>query len=286
LNFCNGYYNSEHQPGRQEGTKLIIGGDEKRLDGSTAIVANFNGDVLAGDFVFVCEHASRFIPEHLSNLGLGTSDLSAHIAWDIGAFELAKGLSARLGCGLLFAGFSRLVIDLNRSKGAKDLIPQISEATPVPGNCNLDPAERQNRIDTYYTGFHTQLEKLLDARAQAGHLTNLVSLHSFTPTYKGLNRPWQAGIIHDNKSEFALRLLTELRRETGLYIGENEPYSPADGVYHTLSAHGDKRSLSTAMIEIRNDCLGNAAGIDAWADRLAAAISNAGDKSEVHREAV
>jgi len=256
------------------------------LDGSNASIANFTGNVLGGDFVFVCEHASKFIPEHLGNLGLGASDLDAHIAWDIGAIELAKGISDRLGCGLLFAGVSRLVIDLNRSKSANDLIPQISETTPVPGNCNLDPSERQNRIDTYYAGFHDQLEKLLDARAQAGHLTHLVSLHSFTPTYKGRNRPWQAGIIHDQKSEFALRLLTELRRETGLNVGENEPYSPADGVYHTLAAHGDKRNLPTAMIEIRNDCLGNPTDIDAWADRLAAAITNAGDKSEVRREAV
>jgi len=242
--------------------------------------------VLRGDFVFVCEHASRYIPGHLGNLGLGRGDLEAHIAWDIGAFELARGISARLGCGLFFAGISRLVIDLNRSWDANDLIPQTSETTPIRGNCNLTSTERQNRIDTYYTGFHTQLEKLLDARAKAGRMTNLVSLHSFTPTYKGRSRPWQAGIIHDHKSDFALRLLDELRRETGLNVGENEPYSPADGVYHTLATHGDKRALPTAMIEIRNDCLGNPADIDAWADRLAAAISAAGDKSEVRRAAV
>jgi len=263
-----------------------MGADEQRLNGSQHQVAIIEGNMLSGDFVLVCEHASRFIPPHLANLGLGVLDLEAHIAWDIGALALARGLALRLGCGLLHAGISRLVIDLNRSRDASDLIPQVSETTPVPGNRHLAPAERQARIDTYYTTFHDQLDKALDARAKAGRHTHIVSLHSFTPTYKGRGRPWKAGIIHNRKSAFAPRILAELRREPDLNAGENQPYTPADGVYYTLDVHGDERGLPTAMIEIRNNCLGTDLDIDAWADRLAAAITAAGGKEEVQREAV
>ncbi|MFV2093411.1 MAG: N-formylglutamate amidohydrolase, partial [Hyphomicrobiales bacterium] len=134
-----------------------MGADEQQSGRSDPPVAITEGDMLSGDFVLVCEHASRFIPENFAGLGLGDKDLEAHITWDIGALALARGLSARLGCGLFHAGYSRLVIDLNRSENAVDLIPEISETTRVPGNCDLAPPERQNRIDNYYTAFHTQL---------------------------------------------------------------------------------------------------------------------------------
>ena len=256
------------------------------MDGAAVDVAIVEGDPLVGDFVIVCEHASNFIPTHFANLGLEEADLRAHIAWDIGALELARGLSSRLACGLLRAGVSRLVIDLNRPEGAIDQIPQVSETTPVPGNRGLGPAERQGRIATYYTPFHDRLSRLLDARARAGRSTRIVSVHSFTPVFDGQDRPWHAGIIHDRKSDFARRLLAQLRAEPGLSVGENQPYTPADRVYHTLSIHGDARGLPTAMIEIRNDCLGNRQDIGAWADRLADAVSKAADKGEAQREAV
>jgi predicted N-formylglutamate amidohydrolase len=39
----------------------------------------------------------------------------------------------------------------------------------------------------------------------------------------------------------------------GYTVGDNEPYSPADGVYFTLARHARSRGLACAMIEIRND---------------------------------
>ncbi|VAW10602.1 hypothetical protein MNBD_ALPHA09-1409 [hydrothermal vent metagenome] len=249
-------------------------------------IAVTEGDPLAGDYVLICEHASNFIPPPLANLGLDTGDLGAHIAWDIGALDLARELSHRLGCGLIRAAVSRLVIDLNRPEGAIDLIPQVSETTPVPGNRDLDRAAIQARVSACYTPFHNRLREVFDARVRAGRPTHIISVHSFTPNYKGQDRSWHAGIIHDGKSDFAPRLLARLRGEPGLIVGENQPYTPADRVYHTLSVHGDARGLPTAMIEVRNDCLGNRRDIGAWADRLAGAISKAGDKGEARREAV
>ena len=48
-----------------------------------------------GPFVIVCDHASKFIPPELNNLGLSGEDLTRHIAWDIGAAAVAEILSQR-----------------------------------------------------------------------------------------------------------------------------------------------------------------------------------------------
>lgn len=47
--------------------------------------------------LLVCEHASRYIPEELAQLGLDDTVAAEHIAWDIGALDLARELSAQIG---------------------------------------------------------------------------------------------------------------------------------------------------------------------------------------------
>ena len=60
--------------------------------------------------LLVCEHASRYIPEELAQLGLDDAAAAEHIAWDIGALDLARELSARLDATLLVANYSRLLM--------------------------------------------------------------------------------------------------------------------------------------------------------------------------------
>ena len=103
----------------------------------------------------------------------------------------------------------------------------------------------------------------------AGRETWLVSVHSFTPIYKGVSRPWHIGIIHDDDERLAAPLIAALRRVPGINVGVNEPYSPADRVYFTLEKHARSRGLPCAMIEIRNDEIGDEIGQRKWAERLA-----------------
>ena len=55
-------------------------------------------------------------------------------------------------------------------------------------------------------------------------------------------------------------------------VGDNLPYGPQDGVFHSLSRHGEARGLHGAMIEVRNDLLGDEAGQKSWARTLRDAI--------------
>jgi len=235
----------------------------------------------AGDFVILCDHASNFIPPAYAGLGLGEAERLAHIAWDPGALPVARALAEKLDAPLVAGRVSRLVIDLNRATDAPDLIPTRSEATAVPGNERLSEAERLRRIRTIHEPYHAAIEALIGCRLADGMPTALVAIHSFTAVYNGRSRPWEIGILFDRDRRLADRLLDALRAEDRLVVGVNEPYSPADGVYHTLSVHGERSGLPTVMIEIRNDVIHTEAEQTRWADRLSRILGGGSDaKSE------
>ncbi len=81
-------------------------------------------------------------------------------------------------------------------------------------------------------------------------------------------RDFDIGILHDTDAWFADALLKIAEAETEFVIRRNAPYGPQDGVTHTLAAHAIPRGLLNAMIEIRNDLIGDPAGQQAMAERL------------------
>ena len=222
----------------------------------------------AGSLVLLCEHASNHIPDSFDRLGLSESDLQRHIAWDIGAMGLAEQLSRRLDAPLVYARYSRLLLDLNRDPSAADSIVVRSENIAIPGNQGLSPEQRRWRQNWLYHPFHQGLQALLDERVEAGRFTAIVSIHSFTPDYMDRARPWQIGVIARNDRRLANRLLSQLRGHASLCVGDNQPYAPQDGVYHSMDRHGEVRGLPCAMIEIRNDEIANERDQEAWATRL------------------
>ncbi|MBZ9677482.1 N-formylglutamate amidohydrolase [Mesorhizobium sp. ES1-1] len=225
-------------------------------------------------FVLTCDHASNFLPPEFGTLGLAAADLSRHIAWDPGALPVARRMARALDATLVESRISRLVIDCNRPLDAPDLVPQISETTPIPGNAGLPEKQRAERVALSWRPFHDTIARIIDERQARGQETRLVSVHSFTPIYKGKNRPWHVGIIHDDDRRLAGPLIAALQRLTGVTVGINEPYSPADRVYFTLERHARSRGLPCAMIEIRNDEISGETGQRKWADLLTGIFSD------------
>lgn len=218
--------------------------------------------------VLICDHASNRIPERFGTLGLSREQLSRHIAWDPGAAPVAQRMAGALDAVLIESRVSRLVVDCNRPLDAPDLIPAVSETTPIPGNAHVSPVERAARIALAHRPFHEAIEAVVERRLAEGRETHLVSIHSFTPVYKQVARPWQIGVVHDDDQRVATPLIAALRRLKGVLVGDNQPYSPADRVYFTLEAHARSRGLPCAMIEIRNDEIAATAGQRKWADLL------------------
>jgi predicted N-formylglutamate amidohydrolase len=223
----------------------------------------------AGPFVIVCDHASNHIPEAYQSFGFAEDALQAHIAWDPGALAVARFLSATLDAPLLWPDVSRLVIDCNRPPDASSLIVVESEGRPVPANRALSDDERARRLDRIHAPYHAAIDACLERRLAARLTTALIAIHSFTPVYLGRARPWQVGIVFDEDRRLADRLIRGLRADPALNVGSNEPYAPADQVYYTVARHAGRWGLPAAMIEIRNDEIGDEAGQRSWAERLA-----------------
>ncbi len=222
-------------------------------------------------YVLICEHASSFIPRRYHGLGLAGTDLGRHIAWDIGATNVAQRLSQGLGATLVLAGYSRLLIDLNRPPGSPTSIPEISEETAIPGNAGLTEEQRQDRIRSYFVPFQTEVNRLLDRRLELSRPTIIIGVHSFTPVFKGIARPWHAGVLYRRSQRFGAALVAALGGPQAS-IAHNEPYRIEDGGDYTVPVHGEARGLDAVLVEMRQDLIADDEGAAAWAHRLWAAL--------------
>jgi predicted N-formylglutamate amidohydrolase len=222
-----------------------------------------------GSAVLVCDHASRRIPKRLGTLGLDAVQLADHIAWDPGAANVARRLSAHLDAPLVLSGYSRLVIDCNRPLGSRESIAEESAGVPVPGNHGLTPEEREIRIGALFRPYHGAIGGLLDGRAH--RQTLMLSIHSFTPVLNGRPRRWHIGVSHGRDRRLAALLLGTLSRDRTLIVGDNEPYPIEDDIDYTIPFHGEGRRLPSVMIEIRQDEIRTPADAATWAARLAEA---------------
>lgn len=228
-----------------------------------------------GPFVIVCEHASNEIPPEFRSLGLDPELLKAHIAWDPGARGVAEQLARLLDAPLIMPRVSRLIHDCNRPQGSEDAIPVKSEIFDIPGNRNLTPQQRQDRGWRFYAPFHDVLRETVLDKARSGDSPILVTIHSFTPVYKGKTRSVELGILHDEDRRLADSILTVAKKTAEMVIGRNRPYGPEDGVTHTLQVHALPRGLLNVMIEIKNDLIRDKAAQTRMAKRLARYLDEA-----------
>ena len=220
-------------------------------------------------FLFASDHFGRLIPNRLGNLGLPASELGRHIAFDIGIAGVAKRLSFLLGAHLIAQRYSRLVIDCNRPPDVASSIPLISDATAIPGNAGLARDAAETRRHEIFDPYHRHITAAIDRRLREAAPTVLVALHSFTPVYDGVVRPWHIGTLYHRDTTLPPLLLSALRAEADLVVGDNEPYAVSDTTDYTIPVHGEARGLINTGIEIRQDLIADETGQQQWAERLA-----------------
>jgi predicted N-formylglutamate amidohydrolase len=229
------------------------------------IERNANG---ASPFFLTCDHYGRMIPRALGDLGIDEHERRRHIAWDIGIAGVAEAVSDALGAHLIAQRYSRLVIDCNRPLSAASSIPPISEATTIPGNQGLAQQAAFERQQSIFAPYHRAITAALDQRVQAQRPTILVSLHSYTPIYAGVTRPWHIGTLYNRDRRLPQLMLRELRSEPALVVGDNQPYAVSDTTDYTIPVHGEQRGLINTGIEIRQDLITDESGQREWAARL------------------
>lgn len=213
--------------------------------------------------LLVCDHASRAVPSGLDNLGLADEVFTHHIGYDIGAAAVAQTLSETLDAALVVAGYSRLVIDLNRPPGHPQSILPVSDGTIIPGNQNLDEASRRRRVRDLFEPYHDAVNRALARVWERGTPPVLFSVHSFTPRFGNTPRPWDVGVLWNRDPRIAVPLM-EMLEARGLNVGDNEPYSGKDLAY-TIDMHAAAAGLASCVIEINQDQLIDDAGIARWA---------------------
>src|SRR4029079_17027958 len=218
--------------------------------------------------ILLCDHAGNAMPPGYGTLGLPPEQLKRHIAYDIGAAAVTRALAAALQAPAVLTRYSRLLIDPNRGRDDPTLIMRLSDGAVVPGNRRLDEAERERRLRLYYEPYHRAIDAVLDQCAAAGPPPMLLSVHSFTESWKTVPRPWHVGVLWDTvDGRFAQPMLEALYAEGGLIVGDNEPYTGVL-VGDCMWQHGAQRDLASALIEIRQDLIRDAAGQAGWAARF------------------
>jgi predicted N-formylglutamate amidohydrolase len=229
----------------------------------------------ASPVFLACDHAGNRIPGRLDSLGVADAELRRHIAWDPGAAEVARGLSARLDATLVLQAYSRLVIDCNRATHRPDSIATVSEHTGIPGNRDLHPDLAAARAREIFHPYHDTIVAALDARRANGRQSILFCVHSFTPVYKGEQRPWHVGLLYNRDDRLARALMTLMGEEPGLCIGDNQPYAISDESDYTIPVHGEQRGIPHVEVEIRHDLIETPEGQRHWAGRLEAWLTAA-----------
>ncbi|WEK50455.1 MAG: N-formylglutamate amidohydrolase [Candidatus Kaistia colombiensis] len=240
------------------------------LAGDSAAEAAFEivaGDAAAG-LILLCDHASSHVPDEYGSLGLPPSEFERHIAYDIGAEALTRALAVRFGIPAVLSHFSRLLIDPNRGLDDPTLIMRLSDGAVIPRNARIDMAERERRIARFYRPYDDAVTRAIEAGMATGRIPMILSIHSFTPLWKGVPRPWHAGILWDADPRLARPLIAGLAGDPAIAVGDNEPYHGAlKG--DTLYRHATQRGLAHALVEIRQDLIADPAGVSEWTDRLA-----------------
>jgi predicted N-formylglutamate amidohydrolase len=227
------------------------------------------------EFLLVADHAGNLIPRALGRLGIAAADCERHIAWDIGIAALGRFLAEALDATFIQQNYSRLVIDGNRPLDAPTSIPDISERTAIPGNAGLDEVSKTARAVEIFWPFHNRIEAELHLRLKVGRPTALIALHSFTPVFEDVARPWHAAVLYNRDPRFAHRLMALLKAEKEFTIGDNAPYSVSDATDYTIPVHAERRGLHHVLIEIRQDLIADEYGQRAWARRLARLLPRA-----------
>lgn len=223
--------------------------------------------------LLVGDHVSNTIPKMLNNLGLDERLLEQHIAYDIGTRKLIHHLSQHLDAPAVLAGYSRLVVDLNRSLEDESVMPEISDNVVIEGNLRMSKEHRRQRIHCFYTPYRSAIDTMLHRFRQQDIVPAFISIHSFTPEMAGRLRPWHAGLLWDKDPRIPLPLMQSLRTHPdGLNIGDNQPYSGRHPADYTIDHHAEAAGLPHVSIEIRQDLVNTEDGAERWASILDEAL--------------
>ncbi len=231
----------------------------------------------------VADHAGNAVPASLQRLGLAPGVLNTHIAVDIGTRATATLLASRLRAPLILANYSRLVVDLNRNLNDSTAFIDESDGIAISGNQNISAVEKKRRCNAIYQPYHNAIDCIINGFLNRGTVPVIISIHSFTPELENRHRPWHIGVLWDKDPRIALPLLTTLRKNPDLNVGDNKPYSGRHSPDYTIDHHAEDNKLAYVSIEIRQDLISNETGVEHWVAILCDALYRILDDESIYK---
>ncbi len=226
----------------------------------------------SSSLMIACDHGGNSLPIDEPGLVADPKLMELHIAYDIGARQVAKLLSEKFDAVALIANFSRLLVDLNRYPGDPAQMPLVSDGHRIPGNEGLDQQRLDARLNQYFFPYHQQHAGLVEQMKNRFVQPLILSIHSFTPRMQGKPRPWHFGVLWDEDESLAMKLIAALtervnKEQPPLVIGDNQPYSAFEPKGYAITEHAAKKGVEMALIEIRQDLLLSSGGRE-WAAEI------------------
>lgn len=194
-----------------------------------------------------CEHASEELPSPWSLPAEDSWLEGTHWTHDIGARDLALGLCRAFGTGGVLARFSRLLVDPNRPLDSPDSFRTTAEGRVIALNRRIDPADRERRL-ALWSAYHGALDREVAGSPAAV----LLAVHTFTPTYEGVAREMEIGVLFDSEEALAERVRRALA-DSGFRVAMNEPYSGRDGLMYSVERHARRHGRRALELEMRQD---------------------------------
>lgn len=217
--------------------------------------------------VITCEHGGCEVPPAAAALFSGREALlDSHRGWDRGALELAGQMADAFGVPLHAATTTRLLVDLNRSIGHRQLFSEVTRALP--------PAHRKEILDRHYRPHRQAIEAQVGRLVAAGRRVIHVASHSFTPVLDEVPRRADVAWLYDPRRPgevaFAHAWMRELaRRAPELRLRRNYPYrGRGDGLTAALRRRHADAAYVGIELEVNQSFVGQAAP---W-DRLKALL--------------
>lgn len=224
--------------------------------------------------LIVADHASPYFPAAMNQLGLADWVLEQHVTWDIGSDRLAQCLADELDAQAVLAGFSRLLVDPNRQLDDPSAFAEISDGIAIPGNIDLDDEQKALRVQSFFKPYHDKITERLQAFAARDVVPAFIAVHTCSPVFDRVIRPWHIGIMWDTDPRIPVPLIRRLDGMEGICVGDNEPYSGRHPHDFTVDHHAEPGGLPHVGIEVRQDLVQDEAGARKWAAVLAEGLKD------------
>ena len=229
--------------------------------------------------LFLSDHAGLAIPR--LGLGLSEAELNRHIGWDIGILGVTSRLAdpaAPLCLPALFAPGDRL-------QPADRLVAVDHGAKRrhrCPGKSRIDRGRQSRARGRDHATYHDAIDRLLDRRQAANMPTAIICMHSCTPRLAA-DRNFDRGISASSlittggSASHCWRCSPRSRA----CVGRNEPYNVDIEVDYTVPVHCEEGGCPMSRSRSARILIGEKAGQQEWAERLARILPRVIDRSGV-----